>query len=73
MIINVDVSTIYKGYYSDASRMFIIGNTTDEKINQKKNSVRNQAMKLIRDAWKSDNDSVDSRKEMEDARAQALE
>ena len=31
MIINVDVSTIYKGYYSDASRMFIIGNTTDEK------------------------------------------
>lgn len=24
-IINVDVSTIYKGYYSDASRMFIIG------------------------------------------------
>ena len=26
-IINVDVSTIYKGYYSDASRMFIIGKT----------------------------------------------
>lgn len=26
-IINVDVSTIYKGYFSDASRMFIIGNT----------------------------------------------
>ena len=24
-IINVDVSTIYKGYYSDASRMFLIG------------------------------------------------
>lgn len=24
-IINVDVSTIYKGYYSDASRMFIVG------------------------------------------------
>jgi len=24
-IINVDVSTIYNGYYSDASRMFIIG------------------------------------------------
>ena len=25
-IINVDVSTIYKGYFSDASRMFCIGN-----------------------------------------------
>ena len=25
-IINVDVSTIYNGYFSDASRMFIIGN-----------------------------------------------
>lgn len=31
MIINVDVSTIYKGYYSDASRMFVIGQTTSEK------------------------------------------
>lgn len=31
MIINVDVSTIYKGYYSDASRMFVIGKTTNEK------------------------------------------
>jgi len=31
MIINVDVSTIYKGYYSDASRMFVIGSTTKEK------------------------------------------
>ncbi|MGI6607483.1 MAG: type I methionyl aminopeptidase [Erysipelotrichaceae bacterium] len=31
MIVNVDVSTIYKGYYSDASRMFIIGETTSEK------------------------------------------
>lgn len=30
-ILNVDVSTIYKGYYSDASRMFIIGKTTPEK------------------------------------------
>lgn len=27
-IINVDVSTILDGYYSDASRMFIIGKTT---------------------------------------------
>ncbi len=31
MIINVDVSTIYNGYYSDASRMFVIGKTTPEK------------------------------------------
>ncbi len=30
-IINVDVSTIYEGYFSDASRMFIIGQTSPEK------------------------------------------
>lgn len=30
-IINVDVSTILNGYYSDSSRMFIIGETTQEK------------------------------------------
>ncbi len=30
-ILNVDVSTILDGYYSDASRMFIIGKTTPEK------------------------------------------
>jgi len=30
-IINVDVSTILNGYYSDASRMFIIGETSEEK------------------------------------------
>lgn len=29
-IINVDVSTIYNGYYSDASRMFMIGNVSEE-------------------------------------------
>ena len=29
-IINVDVSTIYHGYFSDASRMFMIGNVSDE-------------------------------------------
>lgn len=29
-IVNVDVSTIYKGYYSDSSRMFIIGETAPE-------------------------------------------
>lgn len=30
-IINVDCTTILNGYYADASRMFIIGNTTPEK------------------------------------------
>lgn len=30
-IINVDVSTIYNGYYSDSSRMFCIGNVSEEK------------------------------------------
>ena len=30
-IINVDVSTVLGGYYSDASRMFVIGQTTSEK------------------------------------------
>ena len=31
MIVNVDISTVKDGYYSDASRMFIIGETTPEK------------------------------------------
>lgn len=30
-IINVDVSTIYKGYFSDSSRMFCIGEVGEEK------------------------------------------
>lgn len=30
-IVNVDVSTIYKGYFSDASRMFLIGEVSPEK------------------------------------------
>jgi methionyl aminopeptidase len=30
-IINVDCSTIYNGYFSDSSRMFCIGNVSDEK------------------------------------------
>ena len=30
-IINVDVSTIYHGYFSDSSRMFCIGNVSDEQ------------------------------------------
>lgn len=32
-IINVDVTTIYNGYYADASRMFLIGNCSQEAIN----------------------------------------
>ena len=30
-IVNVDVSTIFNGYFSDASRMFVIGETTPAK------------------------------------------
>lgn len=30
-IINVDVTTIYKGYYADASRMYCIGDVSEEK------------------------------------------
>ena len=30
-IVNVDVSTIYQGYYSDSSRMFCIGTVSEEK------------------------------------------
>lgn len=30
-IINVDVSTIYNGYFSDSSRMFMIGEVSEEK------------------------------------------
>ncbi|MDD6489080.1 MAG: methionyl aminopeptidase [Clostridia bacterium] len=30
-IVNIDVSTIYKGYFSDSSRMFCIGNVSPEK------------------------------------------
>lgn len=29
-IVNVDVSTVYKGYFSDSSRMFCIGSVTEE-------------------------------------------
>lgn len=30
-IVNIDVSTIYKGYYSDSSRMYMIGEVSPEK------------------------------------------
>ena len=31
-IINVDCSTIYKGYFSDSSRMFCLGNVSEENL-----------------------------------------
>lgn len=30
-IVNIDVSTIYKGYFSDSSRMFCVGSVSEEK------------------------------------------
>lgn len=49
-IINVDVSTIYNGYYSDASRMFMIGNVSEE--NQKLVRVTKEALDLGLEAAK---------------------
>lgn len=49
-IINVDVSTIYKGYYSDASRMFVIGKTSPEK--QKLVDVAKECLQLGIEACK---------------------
>ena len=43
-IINVDVSTILDGYYSDASRMFIIGNASENAI--KLVEVAKEALKI---------------------------
>lgn len=43
-IINVDVSTIYNGYYSDSSRMFCIGNVSEE--NRKLVEVTKEAIEL---------------------------
>jgi len=42
-IINVDVSTIYNGYFSDSSRMFCIGNVSEENrklVEVTKESIR---------------------------------
>lgn len=42
-IVNVDVSTLYKGYYSDSSRMFCIGAVSEQNrrlIEVAKNSIR---------------------------------
>ncbi len=43
-IINVDCSTILNGYYSDSSRMFLIGNVSDE--NRKLVEVTRECMHL---------------------------
>lgn len=43
-IVNVDASTIYKGYYSDSSRMFCIGNVSGE--NKKLVEVAKQAVEV---------------------------
>jgi methionyl aminopeptidase len=43
-IINVDVTTILDGYYSDASRMFIIGKTSQE--NQKLVDVAKECLQI---------------------------
>ena len=44
-IINVDVSTIYHGYFSDSSRMFCIGQVSPEK---------ERLVRVVRNAWKSE-------------------
>ena len=40
-IVNVDVSTIYNGYFSDASRMFMIGNVHPDLEKLVKSMQRN--------------------------------
>jgi methionyl aminopeptidase len=42
-IVNVDVSTIYNGYYADASRMFMIG-----KVNPKAEKLVNIAKECLK-------------------------
>lgn len=49
-IVNVDVSTILDGYYSDASRMFVIGQTTPEK--QKLVDVARECLQIGMEAAK---------------------
>ena len=43
-IVNVDISTVYNGYYSDSSRMFCIGNISCEK--QKLVDIAKECMEL---------------------------
>lgn len=49
-IVNVDVSTILDGYYSDASRMFVVGQTTPEK--QKLVDVARECLQIGMEAAK---------------------
>ena len=44
-IVNIDCTTILNGYYADASRMFIVGNASDEAINLVK--VTKDALDLV--------------------------
>lgn len=47
-IVNVDVTTIYKGYYADASRMYIIGKTS-----QKAEKLVNVTKMMVEECVKS--------------------
>ena len=49
-IINVDVTTIYKGYYADASRMFIIGKASEkaEKLVRVTKEMLDECVKSIK-------------------------
>ena len=49
-IVNVDVSTIFHGYYSDASRMFMIGEVSEEAKNLVE--VTKECLKIGMDAVK---------------------
>ena len=47
-IVNVDATTMFNGYYADASRMFMIGNVTNEAKNLVQNTKK--ALELAIDA-----------------------
>ena len=47
-IVNVDATTMFNGYYADASRMFMIGSVTDEAKNLVQNTKK--ALELAIDA-----------------------
>ena len=49
-IINVDCTTIYNGYYADASRMFVIGKTTPKK--QRLGEVAKECLQIGMEAGK---------------------
>jgi len=49
-IVNVDVSTILDGYFSDASRMFIIGETSEERrlLVERTKECLDEALKIVK-------------------------